>query len=116
LVEPDFFMVHVRAKKPLFDFGAGAEHGALTHRIQWVMIAQLFPGNPTAGEVYSSFANVNAYKLTKPSLWDVVLDGDTPIDAPNATSPEYLMRYMQHNADHDLQRLHHYSASLAKGN
>lgn len=116
LVEPDFFMHHVRAKRPLFDFGAGAEHGALTHRIQWVMVAELFPGTPTAGDVYASFARMNAYKLSKPSMWDVVLDGDSPIEAPNATSPEYLMRYMQHSSDPDLQRLHFYSGSLAQAN
>src|SRR5262245_47336413 len=114
LVEADFFMNHVRAKRPLFDFGAGAEHGALTHRIQWAMIAHLFPGSPTPGEVYASFAQVNAYKLSTPALWDVVFDGDDPISAPNGTSPEYLMRYMQHSSDPDLQRLHFYSASLAQ--
>jgi hypothetical protein len=117
---------HIGARRPILDAGAPLAHGALTHRIQWALIAL---NSKRFTEKRQYIADVDAYladpesrKVNGPkgqaTLWDVVLDAPYPpnYDGPavaNARSPEFLMTYMRSAPDESVKRLAHYSSQLS---
>jgi Family of unknown function (DUF5636) len=128
----DEFMERVKARRPLLDLGLPPTHGALTHRIQWAIIAMNFGGSLKGGlviaDLYAGLAHVNCVVPKIPgennpreplSLWDVLVDSPFTKDVPkkywvrNARSPEYLMTYMASHATTAVKRLAEFSRILA---
>jgi hypothetical protein len=136
LAYPDVFMGHIRSKKPIQDLGAGANHGSLTHRIQWAILAKALKlsSSVSIGDLYAGLAVPSAY-VNPPrgkSFWEELVDSpflatklsdlvdlsthERKIKAKwvyNARSPEFLMLYMQHHRDKAVQRLFQYSYNEA---
>jgi hypothetical protein len=98
------FLTCLAAARPITDLGAGPVHGALTHRVQWVMLAHwnamsggLLGGPEMIAELYRNLACANARRLKEvktsgivqgdyQTLWDLLFDHTKD----NATYPEYL--------------------------
>jgi hypothetical protein len=118
---PKAFMMEIQAGRPLVDIGVDPLHGALTHRIQWAMIAnELFAQERTrVAALYSALGAANAWKKD-PTLWGLLVDCPYQIGSEqdwvyNARSPDFLMAYMKDYPDSGVRKLHEFSASLAKG-
>jgi hypothetical protein len=119
LVKASLFWTWLFARRPLSDLGAGADHGAWTHRVQWVLVCGLAREQPlsglmpdTVGALYAALGMGGARRLradradaagnplqpintgnSNPfeSVWDAVFDG---FSSGNATQPEYLNGYI----------------------
>lgn len=135
LQEGNSFMARVAARRPLLDLGLAPTHGALTHRIQWAMIAMHLAGSLPAGltvaDLYAGLAHANTSVPKIPddlrvlndggmlSLWDVLVDAPYLEVRPlrkrvrNARSPEYLMTYMRDHHSNAVKQLAEFSRILA---
>ena len=63
---PHDFLTKVQGAQPLIDVGAGSQHGFVTHRVQFVLIALHFEGTVEGVDVvtlYKNLANPNAWRL-----------------------------------------------------
>jgi hypothetical protein len=131
------FQAIVAARRPLLDLGLQPTHGALTHRIQWAMVAMNFsaalPAGLTVADLYVGLTHINASQpkiasdVSVPfdggllSLWDVLVDApyldlevaDQYKRVRNARSPEYLMTYMRDHPSPAVKRLAEFSRVLA---
>lgn len=116
VLTPADFLQYVYAGRPLYDHGVTDAHGANTHRMQWLMIAQYREKTKdiqqSARSLYANLACANSYALPPQGtgtnvpkgsdfiqtgvgwlfLWDDLVDRNWH-EARNATSPEWLHNF-----------------------
>jgi hypothetical protein len=51
------FLDNLRLKRPFKDYGANAEHGEFTHRIQWYAVSKNVFGSTPSADVFASLAD-----------------------------------------------------------
>ncbi len=111
---PSVFLSHIQAKKPIYDIGAGKNHGWVTHRVQWILIGIfdeearfLADANTTIADLYADIGSGQARDPQNSSrnLWNDLLDrgGEEPNQSGNGCSPEHLHNQL---ARLDYPRLH----------
>jgi len=102
LIRETAFMQILSSKRPIVDLGVLADHGTLTHRVQWVMIgmwdqrtralgvgeflAELYQGMAGSGARKKQSVPANAGANVDRPLWDLMFDSFNA----NATHPEFL--------------------------
>jgi Family of unknown function (DUF5636) len=102
IIRETAFMQILSSRRPIVDLGVLADHGNMTHRVQWVMIgmwdrrtralglgdhlANLYQGLAGSNARAKKPVPVNEGKNLDRPLWDLIFDSFNF----NATHPEYL--------------------------
>lgn len=109
LIRETAFMQILSSKRPIVDLGVLADHGTMTHRVQWVMIgmwdkrtqklgmheflAELYQGLAGSGARARRPVPINEGANLDRPLWDLLFDSFNF----NATHPEFLHSRFAHD-------------------
>jgi hypothetical protein len=98
----DVFVGLLRSGTVLDDFGAGLQHGELSHRIQWYAIIDFMQGEGKNDERLAKHTPLDLFKKINDApyspdrqgntMWGSVLDAGTKADAPTYSAPGTLNR------------------------
>ena len=98
----DVFVGLLRTGTVLDDFGAGLQHGELSHRIQWYAIIDFMQGEGNKDQRLAKHTPLDLFKKINEApyspdrqgntMWGSVLDAGTKADAPTYSAPGTLNR------------------------
>ena len=98
------FLAALRAKQVLKDYGASAEHGEFTHRIQWYALSkEVFGSAALTSAVYASIGTwyaADRTSLQRNTVWDALCDrasntGFKGISHDDFRSPIYFFTFLR---------------------
>src|SRR5262245_37285348 len=128
LLDHLIFLGILCSKQAFLDLGTFPTHGSLTQRYQWAILADtLVPPAPIKlGDLYAGLSSPGTYHAVPhprggievtASLWKDVFDAPFDVKKPRdsvhtASSPEFLMYYMNNHSDARFRTLHDHSVKV----